>query len=575
MNWDNLIQQLAVCPTSTNPDGSGGDPRCSDPAFAEANPTICFPEETFLILRPEYSIKEPLHIVHYTTYAVIGGVEMDVSRDSTYFTASPSVATIDSVTGRATTVLPGITTISTLWNGLHAFAQLEVVEDCNTTPFTFVLLFDNSKSMGVEYGGAFATKLDCAKSAANRFIDQIDFTRDTVIVGSFNFTGTASFDTATSSSTAHAMVNTVQVTTQFTDIGDGITQAIAEVASVSAHKIVCLFSDGENKLGVNPVTVSDAFQRAGNIVISYGVRAYTGGLTLLRSIADGGFWSNSFPIAGVPNSGEDAFIAMLSNICRTCNPDDNSDTGDGYGYGCAPEPQVDDPNPTVDIEEYPPRWHSTQSYTATCPEGEAGGPLTRTASYTSFISQQDADDQALALAKADAEEFIICGAIPVDGSRWELPCKTVPTNHTGLCACVDPADVPTTIGGSVETIYNVTLRFRGVMELCGYSGGTNDGAFFQIGGTPDASGYNVYALVVADPPQTYYLNRYHTFIGDGSPYVFAIDYQATVPVRGSTVITLQARSRDGVELFSDAVVVTGIPAAPVGQFIQVDVISIT
>ena len=51
---------------------------------------------------------------------------------------------------------------------------------------------------------------------------------------------------------------------------------------------------------------------------------------------------------------------------------------------------------------------STQQYTASCPSGRFGQPVTKSATYQSFISQQDADAQALALAKAAAESTVDC-----------------------------------------------------------------------------------------------------------------------------------------------------------------------
>lgn len=570
MNWDNITSQTA-CPT----DGPGSN--CTNPAFATANPTLCFPSDPSLTLRPEYSIKEPMHAVQYTTFALVGNTEVDVSQDTTYSIANSAIATIDPVTGKATTIAPGITTVMASWNGLYAYAQLEVVEDCATLPFTFVFLFDLSKSMGLGYGGPFFTKLDAAKHAANEFIDLIDFSKDRVVIGSFGFTGLSDFVDAANATAAHNEVAARVQTDQFTNIGGGLSDAFNFLAGDSNHKVVILLSDGENKLGSNPVTISDTFQAAGGIVMSYAIRASGGGYTLMRSIADGGFFVNSYPVDAVPNDAEDTFLTLAVHLCGVCNPsEEDVDTGSGYGNGCSPNPQLSDPNPPADVEDYPPHWSSTQSFTATCGE-EEGGPLTRTATYTSYISQADADAQALAAAQALAEADLICGTVDLDGSRWEMSC-TNDTTHipNGLCPCLDPHDVVSVLSGNPMTTYNVTLRFRGMVELCAYSGGTNDGAFFQTGGAASSPGYNTYALIVSDPPQTYYLNRSHTFVGQGEPYVYAIDYNKTISVKGGATLTLQTRARDGVQLYSkdvDPGVTT--PTGFAGQLVQVDVVSIT
>lgn len=51
---------------------------------------------------------------------------------------------------------------------------------------------------------------------------------------------------------------------------------------------------------------------------------------------------------------------------------------------------------------------STQSFTATCPDGTTGDPFEASATKTSLVSQGDADALALAQATADANAGIVC-----------------------------------------------------------------------------------------------------------------------------------------------------------------------
>lgn len=53
-------------------------------------------------------------------------------------------------------------------------------------------------------------------------------------------------------------------------------------------------------------------------------------------------------------------------------------------------------------------WSSTKSFTANCPCGRSGQPVTKTATYLSCISQADADTNALALAQAAAQAALNC-----------------------------------------------------------------------------------------------------------------------------------------------------------------------
>lgn len=166
----------------------------------------------------------------------------------------------------------------------------------------------------------------------------------------------------------------------------------------------------------------------------------------------------------------------------------------------------------------------------------------------------------------------------LSGLMWLLP-------NTGNISSVVCSTLPTTevnaiLPGDVSTTYNVQLRFRGVVEQKTYLGGTNDGAFYQTGGSPAVDNYNVYALIISNPPQTYYLNRGTS----GLTTVNAIDYTKTIPMNGGATVTLLAQSIDNQEIKnqdgsgSNPFSVPGItnPAQPYdGQFIQMGVISVT
>jgi hypothetical protein len=165
----------------------------------------------------------------------------------------------------------------------------------------------------------------------------------------------------------------------------------------------------------------------------------------------------------------------------------------------------------------------------------------------------------------------------LSGLRWELPC-TGPPSGNNVCATIPPVETSTVLGGLPGIDYDVTLRFRGVIEEKTYSGGTNDGAYFQIGGTFDPSGFNVYEFEVSDPSEHYYVNRGSSDIY----YCFGIDYSATVRVQSGATVTLRANAYDGAEIANEdsagvPIVIPDIPPAPSpydGQFVQMDVVSI-
>lgn len=176
----------------------------------------------------------------------------------------------------------------------------------------------------------------------------------------------------------------------------------------------------------------------------------------------------------------------------------------------------------------------------------------------------------------DAGDDGASAAASLRGLRWELPCtKSVP--DPTVCETLPSASTSATMGGTPGTTYSVTLRFRGVVEISRYDGGSADG-YWQIGGAPPAdSTINVYALEVSSPAQTYYVNQ-----GVSNRVAVGLEYTETVSIDAGATVTLLADSRDDLELrnldaSSEPIVVPGIPPAPAafdGQFVQMDVVSV-
>jgi len=167
-------------------------------------------------------------------------------------------------------------------------------------------------------------------------------------------------------------------------------------------------------------------------------------------------------------------------------------------------------------------------------------------------------------------------AATLDGLRWELPCTKSVADPT-VCETLPSVSTSATMGGVPGTTYQVTLRFRGVVEISRYDGGAADG-YWQVGGAPPAgSTINVYGLVVSSPPQTYYVNQ-----GISNRVAVPLDYTETIPIDAGATVTLLAESIDSFELRNlDAsgqpIVIPGVAPAPLpfdGQFVQMDVVSV-
>jgi hypothetical protein len=152
----------------------------------------------------------------------------------------------------------------------------------------------------------------------------------------------------------------------------------------------------------------------------------------------------------------------------------------------------------------------------------------------------------------------------LNNQQWVLPCgpnqsysDLVCVNQPGAgCNTTNPyltrgtinRDQTITVDGAAGTMYNVTARFRGVVEPKTYQNGNmpvrnvpQNG--WYVGGVPSQNGnYNVYMLQISSPAQVYYLNA----LGNQTPAVpeahfsYPIDYTVTFPVAGGSTVRFLA-----------------------------------
>ncbi len=162
----------------------------------------------------------------------------------------------------------------------------------------------------------------------------------------------------------------------------------------------------------------------------------------------------------------------------------------------------------------------------------------------------------------------------LDGLRWELPCE----GSGSTCrAIVQKPTETATLGGDPNQLYEVTLRFRGVVEYHSYTGGKQDGLWY-IGGRSNQGSFNIYQLETTDPPQIFFLNAEKAGIYRSWP----IDYTRKIRVKGGSKVILSANAQDGALIGNhdgkgSPNIIPGIAPAPKaynGQFIQMDVLSV-
>lgn len=211
------------------------------------------------------------------------------------------------------------------------------------------------------------------------------------------------------------------------------------------------------------------------------------------------------------------------------------------------------------------------------------GPLDSTSTAGPADSSSSGGEDPLAIAGE------------MNGYRWELPCEDPSQRDTCVWdpallegAIDDPAvtlhrETLVMFGGDPAVVYDVEIQIRGLTEPKSFSGGEVLEDHFQIGGTPDANDYNIYAIDVSDPAERYTLNRNAMGVGH---YTFMLDYTVTVPIRGGTEVRLTMIDPNNIAIANpggssgsnDPFVVPEIPPFPdpfYGQFIQMDVLSVT
>jgi hypothetical protein len=211
--------------------------------------------------------------------------------------------------------------------------------------------------------------------------------------------------------------------------------------------------------------------------------------------------------------------------------------------------------------------------------GDADAGTTDASDATGAKDAGDATDAhpGDAPTACDGEATCLAVAGSLSGLQWKLPCTAAPSGPA--CATVASTMQTTILGGANGTTYDVTLRFRGVVEQKTYTGGcAPGGGMWLSGGAESGDTFNVYRLSISSPPQTYFLNAGASSIN----HVFALDFQQTMRIDANARVTLYADAKDQQEIINvgtdgtTPVTVTGTTVAQPynGQFIQMDVVSL-
>lgn len=266
-------------------------------------------------------------------------------------------------------------------------------------------------------------------------------------------------------------------------------------------------------------------------------------------------------------------VALAVGCGDPSNGDATTDVGTGSTSGTSPTTA---PETTAPV--------GTES------SGAPSTTVTDTADPTTDTASTDTGSVDSSTGAEDPVEY--AGAM--NGYRWELPCAdpsardTCPWDPAVLEGAIeDPAytlhrELQVAFGGDPATVYDVTIRIRGLAEPKNFTDGEVQQEHFQIGGTPTVDDYNIYGIDVTDPAQSYTVNRHET---PHNHFVFVMDYTVTIPIRGGATVTMKMLDPNDVAIANpggasgsaDPYVVPEIPPFPdpfYGQFIQMDVVSV-
>lgn len=137
-----------------------------------------------------------------------------------------------------------------------------------------------------------------------------------------------------------------------------------------------------------------------------------------------------------------------------------------------------------------------------------------------------------------------------------------------------------TFGGEPGTVYDVTLRVRGIFEPTTVEGGETpyaDHPYFKVGGKVTTLDWSYWHIDVSEPQQTYYLNHYP----EVAHIIYKEDFEATIPVAGGAKVVISAidgndrqidNGKDGPDRRQ---VIEGVVDQPLaGQMLRLDVVGV-
>lgn len=302
MNFDIRTKSPCVVPETAAPDS-----RCNDAEFALSNPTVCATQGV-LIIKPGAASLCVSDSIQFRVYEYRNGLETELTSGITFASSDADVFAVGVNGGGGTALAVGDVNITATDGTRTVTSRLTVLPQegcCDSQRIITAIVVDNSRSMSLNFGGGYATRLAFAKAIASAWggsiLEVSGSPKDADKVWKLNsvatdLLGDFSDDTTEILSAIAGVAQTQEKTTllpAFDDAGNDLIDTEAD------RRVLLLVSDGEQTdAGDSVQEVLDAaalFKGAGGVVVVVGCRASGVGFDLLERSATGGFFVNATP----------------------------------------------------------------------------------------------------------------------------------------------------------------------------------------------------------------------------------------------------------------------------------------
>jgi len=135
-------------------------------------------------------------------------------------------------------------------------------------------------------------------------------------------------------------------------------------------------------------------------------------------------------------------------------------------------------------------------------------------------------------------------------------------------------------GGKAGTVYEVTLRIRGIFEPTTITGGDTpdpEHPYFKVGGMVSTLDWSQWGIEVSEPKQTYWLNHYPS-VGHK---IYKEDFEATITVGAGATVVVGVTDGNDRQIDNGKVgpdrqqIIAGVVDQPqAGQMLRLDIVRV-